>query len=143
MKCYGSRGDNYASFKAPYAGKVKSIKLTHVSGGVSCYENSPPSPWGCNVPDFPEFYKPTQFKTVITDNTDKVIFPSNHVEFKYIIPDSHYLTTKALILKSDVPFKVVAEQEFRIWYGEDLGTRWEHDNDPNVLHCVKVDLMYC
>lgn len=151
VKCYGSTGKRFASFQAPNAGKVKSIKLTHVNGGVSCntLNNNPPSRWGCNNP-WNVLYKPNLFKTVVTESlTNQVIFPSTHDKnFMHIVDGGDLFTTKAVILTSAVPYPVKAGDELQIWYSEDLLEHldlkyWTHDNDPNILHCVKISLKYC
>ena len=144
MKCYRSLGDGFASFQAPNAGKVKSIKLSHVSG-VSCAKFRPSTRWGC------AFFKINQFQTTITDSTNKAIFPSERTAtFNYIVDGGNKITTKEVILTSDVPYSVKEGDELRIWYGEDLLAHLDPvaysarsaDNDGDISHCVKI-LKYC
>ena len=143
LMCYGSAGNSYASFRAPSMGKIEAIKLTHMSGVVSCVGTLPHIRWGCNSP----WYTRRMFQTVVTDSQDNLIFPSSLQTAPYIhfyeIPAVDCDTAKEIIIRSDTPHMVKHGEELQIWYIQDLLNASEDNNNYDVRHCVKVSLKYC
>ena len=144
--CYGSAGNSYASFQAPSTGKIEAIKLTHMSGVVSCLDTLPHIRWGCNS----VWFTRKDFQTVVTDSQEHLVFPSSlksvqtYPEFSfYEIPGVDCDTAKEIILRSDTPHMVKHGEEFQIWYIQDLTNTSEENNNHDVRHCVKVSLKYC
>ena len=114
--------------------------LKHKSGYVTCHLPklaSTKSNWGCD--------KNNVLKTLVTNNYNKIIFPSvEHTINKfannmvYFLPGfAGYLDT--LVFATDFVAKpkfMNKGQELRIWYGEDLVNVYESDNGGT--QCVEV-----
>ena len=60
--CFGARGDSYGAFNIGESGVIRTFKLVHLSGSITCNPDYPPSYWGCEFPG----YKDTRLQTVIT-----------------------------------------------------------------------------
>lgn len=80
--------------------------------------------------------------TAVTDAKNQVIAPTgSHVNGKYQVKGTNHRTDEELILPTDSPIEVQMDQEFRVWYTEDLIGYTEADNAGK--HCIHVILKYC
>ena len=107
------------------SGQLTALKLVHISGEVGCIWNGR-SKWGCNHPD--------NIATIITDDQNNVVFPEDGI-YPYTLA-GFGSNSPELMLNFSTPLVVTADQEFRVWYSEDLhGT--DTDNYPGPT-CMKV-----
>ena len=137
--CFGSHGDKPGNFTSPSSGKIITFKLIHLNGGVSCLRGVI-SNWGCNVVDWPE-----KMETLITDSERNRLLPANDQLFSAPVcnemlfynltghtPDSSEL----LFDNFTSPLPVTANQQFSVWFAEDLYD-CEFDNGIEQA-CVQV-----
>ncbi|XP_066918466.1 uncharacterized protein [Clytia hemisphaerica] len=138
--CYKGRNNQYASFTIPHKGKVKDIKLQHVSGGIECSEDigsSGASYWGCHHYVFTS----TDILTLITNNQNIPVFPPiSQGVIKFTIPGTH-IDSDEIVFTPSSPVAVQKGEEFRIWNTEDLYDSADGDN-PGT-HCVHVLVKFC
>ena len=141
--CYKAKNNQYASFRIPHKGRIKYIKLQHVSGGIECS----PAPlgslglsnWGC----LHTSYRDDHILTVVTNADDQIIFPiieNSTSTFKFRIPGAFH-NDDELILTRDEPLTVHKNEEMRVWNTQDLYIKYEDDNTG--IHCILVFLKYC
>ncbi|XP_078363506.1 uncharacterized protein LOC144647595 [Oculina patagonica] len=116
--CMKAKGDSPGVFYTTKAGLITAFKLVHISGEVGCVWNGR-SKWGCTDP-----YK---IATLITDDQNNIVFPENG-RYSYTIP-GFGSNSPELMLNFSTPLVVTADQEFRVWYSEDLGGT-DIDNYP-------------
>jgi len=138
--CYEPKNTKYAVFRVPYNGKLKSIKLVSVSGGIECstdMDSYGPSRWSCNHKVFTD----DDFLTVVTNNQNEVLVPKGPYEtYKFKIPGQDK-NGKELLLVAENPIGVQSRDELRVWNTEDLYKTYEDDNVGR--HCVHVYVKYC
>ena len=141
--CYKAKNNQYASFTAPHKGRIKYIKLQHVSGGINCSTVTKGgiglSNWGC----LHTSYREDHILTVVTNTKDQIIFPiieNSTSTFKFRIPGAFH-NDDELILTRDEPLTVHKNEEMRIWNTQDLYIKYEDDNTGT--HCIFVFLKYC
>ena len=126
--CYGAKDDQFASFKLPRNGYVKSIKLQHVNGTSYCGHNLRGF-WHCSG-------KNKKFRLIFTVNRSKRIYPVNG--YNPDVPkNADEITLDFLNVRK---FYGKKDREIQIWYNEDFYNKSEHDNSH--IHCVNVYLMY-
>ena len=122
--CFGARDDSYGKFSIHKAGKISSFKLAHRSGSVSCYKDDKGTNWGCSDPSYIG-----QICTHITDASNVCLV--NNLDSSahgcYQLPGFDH-NSPEIELNLSSPVGVLAGQEFRIWYGEDLKNKDEYDN---------------
>lgn len=136
--CYMAKGSAYASFKIQRNVTLRSIRLEHVSGLISCSKNNPKfgsSIWTCNADT-------TQLSTFITDDKNNIIFPPgvtiHPIVASIIFKDKSVFTMTSQFLTYHGPEVSVTEgTEFRIWNANDLGGD-HYDLDNIGKHCVNV-----
>ncbi|EDO30891.1 predicted protein [Nematostella vectensis] len=121
--CFGSRDSRFARFRVPTTGFLSSIKLSRVSGYISCDLNNPKGAnfWGCL--DYEG--KPMYLNTIITDAVDRIRMPeTKHFtsmrEKAYNIPGISPLSQDLLFPMMDTPLNVYAGQYLRAWFGLDF-----------------------
>ena len=111
-------------------GLLKSIKLEHISGSLTCSNTKlqARNSWGCN----------DNVMTIITDTNNEVVFPVNVNDIMYFqVPGFDTKTSKILVFTNHAyPNFFVKDQELRVWYTEDLKDYTTEDNDGT--HCIKV-----
>ncbi|KAL9989594.1 hypothetical protein ACROYT_G004159 [Oculina patagonica] len=127
--CMKAKGDSPGVFYTTKAGLITAFKLVHISGEVGCVWNGR-SKWGCTDP-----YK---IATLITDDQNNIVFPENG-RYSYTIP-GFGSNSPELMLNFSTPLVVTADQEFRVWYSEDLGGT-DIDNYPGPT-CMKVIIYF-
>ena len=129
--CFGAKDDSYGNFSIHKAGKISAFKLVHRSGSVSCLSKKGTN-WGCNYRDHIG-----RICTHIT-NTKRVTlanFSTTNKQGCYDLPGFHPDSSE-IDLRLSSPVGVLAGQELRIWYGEDLYNIEEDDNHGKS--CVDV-----
>ena len=140
--CFGARDDSYGFFRTSKAGNIITFKLTYKSGYVTCdaRKSSFHSKWGCLW----NRLIPNQMATLITDKNRNLLLPksdflSDYRDCKfYSLP---WATTESPQLHFDnfsTPLMVETNQEFQIWYSEDLfnGVMALMGKKKRVLKCM-------
>ncbi|KAL9961279.1 hypothetical protein ACROYT_G030188 [Oculina patagonica] len=142
--CFGAKKDFYGSFRIPTSGNIITFKLTHLSGSVSCNHKLPEfeSNWGC------KYSKLTSYTmgTLITDSDRNHLLPSEeylseepgcgYYSLPWATPDSPVLVFDNF----STPLPVATNQEFQVWYNEDLYNCGEENNDGKT--CAEVHGLY-
>lgn len=143
--CFGARDDSYGFFKTNKAGNIITFKLTYQSGYVTCDASKPSfrSKWGCLWSKL----IPNQMATMITDTNRKLLLPTNNYLLDYWDCKFYSLpwaTTESPELVFDsfsTPLAAEANQDFQIWYSEDL-FNWDDTNNGYEKTCVSVYGLY-
>ena len=129
--CFGAKDDSYGNFSIHKAGKISAFKLVHRSGSVSCNEKDKGTKWGCIVYN-------GEICTHIT-NTSRVTlinFSTMSRHGCYNLTGFHSDSSE-IDLRLSSPVCVLAGQEFRIWYAEDLYNK-NDDYNNHGKSCVDV-----
>lgn len=114
-------------FYAPKSGQIKRFKLVYVSGGLTCWDIWPPTHFGC------AYYNTVLLCMMITDSLNNVVSPpqsyyQSHNLKCYNIPGVSCNDTELILPEISPALNVVAGQELRVWYAEDLFKIFESDN---------------
>ena len=141
--CFGAKGDRYGSFHVPYGGNIVAVKLTYLSGYVTCSgEISHWSFWGCG--DHPSVKHHVSL-AITTSSNALLMPPSQFFTFQggagrwAELPGYNSLSPE-IILPRFSSYSVSSGQELRLWYGEDLVDHTESDNAGLV--CSNVSVLY-
>ena len=135
--CYTAKNNGFASFNVTHTGKIKYLKLVHVSGGTVCTGNHIFTKWGCPYGN----YQVNDIFVVTTNEANQIIFPTvSHTNTLIRMEEAHR-DANELIQRPDFPVDVQENQKFRIWYTEDLYNYAESNNYGT--HCVRVYARYC
>ena len=133
--CFGAKGDDFGRFS--YDGNifVKSFKLVHQFGKVSCKTSRADSYsyWGCYANHNPNL------GAILTDENNNILAPDASKVAStgwYNLPGYSSSSEQLLFEKSGKPHAIFANDELRLWYGEDLRGRTEGDNAGNT--CADV-----
>ena len=141
--CYSAKEINQSGvFAFPKKGDITAIKLSHVSGHVSCGRKSNGvSYWGCKL------HIPTELMTLVTDSEKNVVFPNDVPRSGATPPKSYTLhgynhLSLSLIFRpgNEKPYHVEKGDELHIWYSEVLQEESLSDNSGS--HCVQVYVQY-
>lgn len=146
--CFGSKNDSYGSFKIVVPGRIITFKLTYLNGSVSCFKDLPryKSRWGCKAP----ILNNHTMGTLITDSGKRRILPKTEylkggssclADIYYNLP---WATPDSLELIFDnwsFPLAVTVNQEFQVWFAEDLIKCGEQDNGVEKT-CARVYGLY-
>ena len=132
--CFGARGNSYGSFTMQHNGEITAFNLVYLRGNVSCrvVDINRYSYWGCK--------KGENLATFITNDSNAVIFPHYSDIKPYQLPGIRSDSKELVFNNLTVPLRVVAGQEFRVWYGEDLKNESEHDNGG--MTCMNIYALY-
>ena len=130
--CFGAKDGQFDRFVVEVGGAVKSVKLVHVSGSVSC-KNGDSSNWGCLLLD--------SLSTALTTSNNVILLPESQEQW-YKLPG--YTPTSKEIVFTDLknPLILSSGQELRIWYGEDLFNRGQNEYDNSGTTCADVYVKY-
>ena len=143
--CFGAKDSTYGGFKIPSSGSIINFKLTYLSGSVNCYAPNPgyKSNWGCKYPSISTH----PMGTHITDSNRNHVLPKDeylnggpgcgYYKFPWATPDSPELIFDDFA----VPMSVISDQEFQLWFGEDLVNCGESDNGLKKT-CAEVYGLY-
>ena len=143
--CFGAKDDSYGIFRTAISGNITTFKLTYQHGHVTCHEADPSyqSKWGCLWPPL----IPNQMATLITDNDHNLLLPTNEYRSNFLgctFYSFPWATTESPDLLFDnfsSPLMVESNQEFQIWFSEDL-LRWGHSDNGLERTCVAVHGLY-
>ena len=131
--CFGAKGDDFGRFS--YHGNifVRSFKLVHRSGKVSCLKTRADSYsyWGC-------WHNP-HLAAILTDQNNNILAPEASIvqgNGRYNLPGYSSSSSELVFEKSGKPHVIFANNELRLWYGEDLRGHTEEDNDGKT--CADV-----
>lgn len=126
--CTGAKDNSFGTVTIPFDGKVKRLKLVHVSGGVSYSQGIK---WAGNWGDT---FRANRLEIHITDiNNTRVAppsgFPGLHHTGRYYTIENITVMSPELIFPTFVPRYTLTEGEtLKTWYGEDLYDYSERDN---------------
>ena len=143
--CFGARDDSYGFFRTAKEGNIITFKLTYKSGYVTCHSSNPSyqSKWGCLW----NRLIPNQMATLITDKNRNLFlvksdFLSDHWGCKfYSLPWATNESSQLLFDNFSTPLTVETNQEFQIWYSEDL-FKWGYGDNGYEKTCVAVYGLY-
>ena len=131
--CFGAKGDDFGRFS--YHGNifVRSFKLVHRSGKVSCLKTraNSYSYWGC--------WRNPKLAAILTDQNNNILAPDASIvqgNGRYNLPGYSSSSSELVFEKSGKPHVIFANNELRLWYGEDLRGHTEEDNDGET--CADV-----
>ena len=131
--CFGAKGDDFGRFS--YHGNifVRSFKLVHRSGKVSCLKTraNSYSYWGC--------WRNPHLAAILTDQSNNILAPDASIvqgNGRYNLPGYSSSSSELVFEKSGKPHVIFANNELRLWYGEDLRGHTEEDNDGKT--CADV-----
>ena len=142
--CFGPKDSQYGSFEVPSSGKIAAVKLTHLSGYVSCATSkiSNWSFWGCGDLHLIK----NHVSLVITTSTNAHLMPPDQFftfqggDGKWSELPGYNSLSPEIILPRFSSYSVSSGQELRLWYGEDLVDYTESDNGGFV--CCDVHVLY-
>ena len=128
-------------------GRVRTMKLVHISGSIDCNPQTGDSYWGCTNPDYGE----SKFMTNITNATKEAILPHNkdlrkhpiHQAFKehcYSLEETVHKSAALVFRNLSSPLSLSQGQELQIWYGQDWVNFSENQNSGQT--CVDVFAWY-
>ena len=134
--CYGTI---VGSFPLTKSGNIKSIKLVHHSGSLSCNSNSYVGTyWGCSG-----YYEKDEILTLITDNQDNPIFP-NVVPAGgtgYKLPGYDTDSMEIIInAPNNQTYYGKKGDIMKVYYVEDL-ISWHNKNNGGP-HCINIFILY-
>ena len=143
--CFGARDDSYGFFRTAKAGNIITFKLTYKSGYVTCHSSNPSyqSKWGCLW----NRLIPNQMATLITDKNRNLLLPksdflSDYWGCKfYSLPWATTESPQLLFDNFSTPLTVETNQEFQIWYSEDL-FKWGYGDNGHEKTCIAVYGLY-
>ena len=138
--CFGSRGDAYGVFKIPTSGSVITFKLIYLSGSVSCSSPDYNSKWGCTWPGMTH-----RIGTHITDSNKNRLLPKNEYLDNgcgyYNLPWATQDSQELVLDNFSSPLFVTIDQEFQVWFIEDLHDCGYWDNGWEQT-CAEVYGLY-
>lgn len=128
----GAKDNQPGKFFTPMVGKISALRLVHISGKVGCSRHDS-SRWGCEDSSY--------LYILITDDQNSVVFPENYKgQSPYTLP-GFTSNSPELLFTFSIPLEVTADQEYRVWYSEDLFSLSESDNYPEE-NCMRVIVIY-
>lgn len=143
--CFRTRDENYGVFSIPQAGIIGAFKLVHLSGTLVCFNGNPTSYWGCQSSD----YGSKTLMTFISHSDQKSILlprPSltqmggpychNQRLYTYKLNGFNDVSPEIIFNTSSDPLQVTLDQQFWIWYGQDMADCSESNNGGES--CVDV-----
>lgn len=139
--CFSARHNQYGTFNAPLGGKVAAGKLVHLYGYVTCnrYNADHWSFWGCGhgLKDL--------VNVVVTWSNNQIILPANQFIGNRAgkwskLPGYNSFSPEIILSVFSTPHSMSAQTQLRVWYGEDLVSSTEGDNDGRV--CTDVYILY-
>lgn len=147
--CFGSKDDSYGAFRVLVPGRIITFKLTYLNGSMSCSKNkaSLKSNWGCR---YSKLLGNTLMGTQVTSSNKTRLLPkAEHLKGEAgCLQLSYYHLPWATIDSSELvfdnlssPLAVTANEEFQVWFGEDLLNCADDDNGPEKT-CARVYGLY-
>ena len=145
--CFGSKDDSYGAFKMLVPGRIITFKLTYLNGSVTCYEDwsNLKSNWGCRHPDFDYSYMGTHItysnKTRLLPKTEYLNGEAGCLQLYYHLPWVTIDSSELVFDNLSAPLAVTANEEFQVWFGEDLINCGDEDNGVEKT-CARVYGLY-
>ena len=143
--CFGSKDNNYGSFNISKAGFLGALKLVHLSGTLVCFSRKLPSCWGCRHSQYGD-------KTLTTflshPNQRRILLPRPNITqmggpwqwckngFTYKLDGFHDTSSEIIFNTTSAPLQVSLNQQFWIWFGQDMADCTEKNNSGES--CVDV-----
>ena len=144
--CFGPKDDIHGSFSISKAGSLGALKLAHLSGTLVCFEESATSYWGCRSSVYGD-------KTLLTfishPNQRSILLPRPNITqiarpegskctnvFTYKLDGFNDESPELIFNTSSDPLQVTLDQQFWIWYGQDMADCSEDNNSGES--CVDV-----
>ncbi|KAL9970877.1 hypothetical protein ACROYT_G023330 [Oculina patagonica] len=141
--CFGARRDTYGTFNIKENGLVHTFKLVHKSGSLRCNPDAPASYWGCDN----TWYGDKRLLTVITHPNKTALLLADYLRgsssckyYSYQIAGIGVNSPELVFNKLPTPMSVSVDQEFHIWYGQDLKECSEDNNSGET--CADVYAWY-
>ena len=130
----GAKGDSFSTITMKVSGYLKSLRLTHKDGLLTCSIYSPKENsayWGCkNQPDFRMMILVTKMNNdVIMPRKDLVNFNSY---MAYDLP-GYTVDSDEIVFDGADYIKVEKDEQLRIWFSEDLMKYTTSDNEGEIL----------
>ncbi|KAL9982510.1 hypothetical protein ACROYT_G004560 [Oculina patagonica] len=141
--CFECAGDRYGAIPNFLSEPrlVAAMKLMYKEGAIRCTQNKAyNSRWGCHSGS------KIPLNIIITDQKNQIIYPrSEYIKdwntLWYAMPGVDESYSNELVFSNlGVPFYLEKHRELRIWCGEDLKNKNDHDNQGRV--CVDVFIKY-
>lgn len=137
--CIGTKNDSFGVFYTPFNAAVKSFQLVHISGGVAWGgELKWRGMWGDLLDNHIELH--------ITDSKNKRLAPPGNYTMavpeylRYDLPGQLNNATSIRMPEFNPRLMASKNEEFRIWYGQDL-VKKEEDNSHGAT-CKDVYMEY-
>lgn len=143
--CFGSKDNNYGSSNISKAGFLGALKLVHLSGTLVCFSRKLPSCWGCRHSQYGD-------KTLTTflshPNQRRILLPRPNITqmggpwqwckngFTYKLDGFHDTSSEIIFNTTSAPLQVSLNQQFWIWFGQDMADCTEKNNSGES--CVDV-----
>ena len=137
--CFGARDDSYGAFNIGESGVIRTFKLVHLTGSITCNPDYPPSYWGCEFPG----YRDTRLQTVITFKNRSALLLADYRKncgHSYKIEGVGVNEPELRFNNLPSPISVSVGDEFQIWYGQDLYYCSEDNNSGET--CADVYARY-
>ncbi|XP_078345316.1 uncharacterized protein LOC144630828 [Oculina patagonica] len=148
--CFGARGNQYGAFNITKSGRLRTMKLIHISGSIKCNPDDSASYWGCR---YSKFYSNNGPLTIITNaNKESVLPPVEDLKaisgsgdcgnrkHCYSLDGIHHTSPELVFHHLSNQLTVSRNQEFQIWYGQDWIDCSEDGNSGTT--CVDVYAWY-
>lgn len=139
--CIGTKNDSFGVFYSPFNASVKSFEMVHISGGVAWGgELQWRGRWGDLLDNHIELH--------ITNSKNKRLAPPENYTMevpdylRYNLPGQSNNATNITLPEFKPRLRVFANEEFRIWYGQDLVKRHEEGYTSHGTTCKDVYMEY-
>jgi len=145
--CFGSKDDSYGAFKTLVPGQIITFKLTYLNGSVSCFKEWSilKSNWGCRHPILNSTNMGTHItysnKTRLLPKTEYLKGDSGCLQLYYHLPWVTIDSSELVFDNLSAPLAVSANEEFQVWFAEDLINCGDEDNGVEKT-CARVHGLY-
>ena len=142
--CFGSRDNNSGTFKVPASGSIITFKLTYLNGSVTCAPRFN-SKWGC----YHSAVSTHPMGTLITYSNGTRLLPKKEylrggrrcLKLYYRLPWATPNSQELVFDNFSFPLSVTTDQEFQVWFVEDLIYNCDSDNGQEKT-CAEVYGLY-
>ena len=137
--CFGARDDSYGAFNIGESGVIRTFKLVHLNGSITCNPKYPPCYWGCDNPG----YGDRRLLTVLTFKNRSALLLADYRKncgHSYKIEGVGVNEIELRFNNLPSPISVSVGDEFQIWYGQDLYNCSEDNNSGQT--CADVYARY-
>ncbi|XP_022786940.1 fibulin-2-like [Stylophora pistillata] len=138
--CFGTKNNDCGTFIIREAGQIYTFQLVHTSGLVRCATDLELTKWGCPHPSFGHY----NLMTVITYRNKRVVLLAEFAKYtgmyRYRLNGSDVNSPRLVFNLLPTPLVVSVNQQFQIWYGQDLADLSEYNNAGKT--CTDVYALY-